>query len=68
MSVDTIHPLLAGVFVLVWLLVWQILVRSQRPGPMEGEELAESNRLRPRRPYVRESKPGLQGTSQRPVH
>jgi hypothetical protein len=30
MSIDLLHGLIAVVFLLVWLLAWQILVRSQR--------------------------------------
>ncbi len=68
MSVDTIHPLLAGVFALVWLLVWQILLRSQRTSELDHEEMAELRRSKPRRPYVGERKRTLQRTSQPPVH
>jgi hypothetical protein len=68
MSVDTIHPLLAGVFALVWLLVWQIILRSQRTSELDHEEQAELRRSKPRRPYVDEQTRTLRRTSQSRVH
>ena len=67
MSVDTIHPLLAGVFALVWLLVWQILVRSQRTNETENEEPASRSRSRLRRPYASSAGRSLRETSQPPI-
>lgn len=39
MSVDLLHALMAGVFILVWLLVWQILVRGDGSS---GSEMSET--------------------------
>jgi hypothetical protein len=30
MSIDLLHGMIAVVFLLIWLLVWQIIVRSRR--------------------------------------
>jgi hypothetical protein len=38
MPIELLHGLLAVVFLMIWLLTWQIIVRAQRSERQRGED------------------------------